>query len=197
MTTPVTNVNQNPIQGVNAQPSQPGVQPNPTPLSLSVSPAAVHLPATVAGIAPYHGQVILTDNGSQPIQVHLSALRLTGCSQHGQSPWLHVQTPWGTDSITIKPHQPFHVSYTVDGGASGQAAVLASASANGAGNVHLGGAVGMRVEAATATGHPTCAVAAPAPPQSQPFPAWALALVLVAVLALAVALVRRLRRNHA
>lgn len=163
-----------------------------TPLSLSISPAAVHLPATQAGISPYQGQVTITDNGNQPVQIHLSALRLTGCSNHGQSPWLHIRA---TD-LTLKPHQPMHVVYTVDGGASGQAAVLASATAKGTGNVHESGAVGMRVEAATATTHPSCALAAPKPPaQPGSLPLW-LAIPIVLALVLVVLGVRRLRRHR-
>jgi len=194
MTTPVINVNQNPIQGVNAQPSQPGVQPNPTPLSLSVSPAAVHLPATVAGIAPYQGQVTFTDNGSQPVAVTFSTEHLTGCAVHGQVPWLHVQTPWGTDSLVLQPHQPAQVGFTVDGGASGQAAILASASSRGQGNIHLAGAVGERVSASGST-HATCAVAAPPAPTGS-FPWLALALPLLALLALTVWALRRQRANR-
>jgi hypothetical protein len=165
--------------------------PNGT-LSLSISPSAIHLPATAAGIAPYHGLVTLTDRGTSPVKVTLSAEKLSaGCpSQHGV-PWLHLDA----QTIGLAPGVPHHVGYQIDGGAAGQAAILATITGAGKGNVHLAGAVGARVVAGTAN-HQACAAAPPAPSGGS-FPWLALALPLVLLAVIAVALQRRhSRRSH-
>lgn len=157
-------------------------------LSLSVSPASVHLPVTARGIAAYHGSVILTDNGSKPVHVAVSA---QGASCGKSSPsWIHVSA----SGVTLQPGQPTVVSYTVDGGASGSAYIVAAATAPGTGNVHLSGAVGAHVTAGTAT-HASCASAPTAAPASG-FPLLAVLLPILAVLAILVATAAMRRRNR-
>jgi hypothetical protein len=158
----------------------------PETLSVSISPTRVNLPATHAGIAPYHGLVTLTDRGTSPVKVTLSAERLSaGCpSQHGV-PWIHLDAT----TTGLAPGVPHHVGYQIDGGASGQAAILASAQTTGKGNLSLSGAVGTRVVAGTS--HQACA--APPTPTGGSFPwLWvALPLILLAVAALVLQ-----RRHH-
>lgn len=161
------------------------------PLSISLSPAAFHLPATPAGVAPYKGQIVLTDNSTAPLRVTVSAQSLAGGCAHGAASWIKVQTA----SLTIKPGVPTPVAFAVAGGASGQAAIIATATTTGAGNGRISGAVGARVDAGTSTAQ--CAAALPKPAPSAGWPAWAFLLlavgILVAILALGVAVGRRLR----
>jgi len=164
--------------------------PQPTPLSVSISPTRVNLPATTPGIAPYHGEVTLTDRGTSPVTVHMSVLRLANGCPRGTVPWLHVTS----QTVTLQPGQAQTVAYTVDGGARGQAAVVASAQEQGHGNLHLSGAVGTRVVAGSPA---TVCASAPVPARQPGLPPWALLVILAAVLALAILAVRRLRRHHA
>ena len=168
------------------------------PFRLSLSPASVRL----TGKEQYAGQVKVTDSGSAPLHIQMSAIQLAPagahCNLHSEAPsWLHVS---GAPEFTLKPGQARVVHYTVsaDPGQTGTGAVVATATlaSPGHGDGQISASAGSRVTLGTSA--PCHVQAAPAPPASDGISTWMILIpLLVLVLTVLAAVIWRTRRRAA
>lgn len=165
-----------------------------SPYVLAVSPASVRI---VAG-DHYAGHVSVRDNGTKPLHVSMSVMRLDAhaCTiGHSAPPWLTLDS---YQRFTLAPGQAHSVGYTVSApsGETGQAAVIATgAPFAGKGNVHVSGAVGTRIVLHST--QQTCIAPRSAPvSHSTGLPGYLLAVIAVAALGLALLVLRTRVRHH-
>ncbi len=169
------------------------------PFRLSLSPASVRL---VNGKTHYNGAVKVTDSGSAPLHVQMTAITLAPVGGHchlsaGAPAWLHVK---GAQAFNLNPGQSKTVPYTVTAsqGQTGSGAVVATATLAkaGHGNGQISASAGSRVTLGTTACH-----VAQAPPTLPPSGQFSSNIILLPGIILAliviVAVIWRTRRRHA